>query len=47
MRVAREVIYFVTSTPEPDFEVESWLAKGNLETLRQARWIPSACACSD
>ena len=24
----REEIYFVTSTPEPDFEVESWSARG-------------------
>ena len=31
----REEIYFVTSTPEPDFEVESWSAIGNLETLRK------------
>jgi 6-hydroxynicotinate 3-monooxygenase len=32
----REEIYFVTSTPEPDFEVESWSAKGDLATLREA-----------
>lgn len=32
----RDEIYFVTSTPEPDFEVESWSAKGDLDTLRTA-----------
>lgn len=32
----REEIYFVTSTPEPDFVVESWSAKGDLQTLRDA-----------
>lgn len=32
----REEIYFVTSTPEPDFEVESWSMKGDLRTLREA-----------
>ena len=32
----RDEIYFVTSTPEPDFQVESWSAKGDLETLRDA-----------
>ena len=32
----REEIYFVTSTPEPDFNVESWSAKGDLTTLRAA-----------
>jgi salicylate hydroxylase/6-hydroxynicotinate 3-monooxygenase len=32
----REEIYFVTSTPEPDFEVESWSAKGDLKMLREA-----------
>lgn len=32
----REEIYFVTSTPEPDFDVESWSAKGDLRTLREA-----------
>jgi 6-hydroxynicotinate 3-monooxygenase len=36
VRPRREEIYFVTSTPEPDFEVESWSAKGDLETLRAA-----------
>ncbi|MGE0226857.1 MAG: FAD-dependent monooxygenase [Acetobacteraceae bacterium] len=29
-------LYFVTSTPEPDFAVESWSSKGDLETLRKA-----------
>lgn len=32
----RDEIYFVTSTPEPDFEVESWSAKGDLVALRGA-----------
>jgi salicylate hydroxylase/6-hydroxynicotinate 3-monooxygenase len=36
VRPQREEIYFVTSTPEPDFEVESWSAKGDLQTLRDA-----------
>jgi 6-hydroxynicotinate 3-monooxygenase len=36
VRPRREEIYFVTSTPEPDFEVESWSAKGDLKTLREA-----------
>ena len=29
-------LYFVTSTPEPEFDVESWSAKGDLATLRDA-----------
>jgi 6-hydroxynicotinate 3-monooxygenase len=32
----REEIYFVTSTPEPEFEVESWSSRGDVETLRAA-----------
>lgn len=33
----RSEVYFVTSQPsEPDFTVESWSAKGNVNTLRQA-----------
>jgi 6-hydroxynicotinate 3-monooxygenase len=32
----RDEIYFVTSTPEPDFAVESWSAKGDLGQLRAA-----------
>lgn len=32
----RDEIYFVTSTPEPDFQVESWSAKGDLDELRDA-----------
>jgi salicylate hydroxylase/6-hydroxynicotinate 3-monooxygenase len=32
----RDELYFVTSTPEPDFNVESWSAKGDLATLRTA-----------
>jgi 6-hydroxynicotinate 3-monooxygenase len=47
----RDELYFVTSTPEPDFEVESWSAKGDLATLRaaydtfhpQVRAILAAC----
>jgi salicylate hydroxylase/6-hydroxynicotinate 3-monooxygenase len=44
-------LYFVTSTPEPEFDVESWSAKGDLATLRaaydtfhpQVRAILAAC----
>ena len=32
----RDELYFVTSTPEPDFAVESWSAKGDLTQLRRA-----------
>jgi 6-hydroxynicotinate 3-monooxygenase len=32
----RDELYFVTSTPEPEFNIESWSAKGNLATLRAA-----------
>jgi 6-hydroxynicotinate 3-monooxygenase len=32
----REEIYFVTSTPESYFEVESWSSQGDIETLRRA-----------
>jgi salicylate hydroxylase/6-hydroxynicotinate 3-monooxygenase len=32
----RDELYFVTSTPEPDFAVESWSAKGDLAELRAA-----------
>lgn len=32
----RDELYFVTSTPEPDFAVESWSAKGDLSQLRAA-----------
>jgi salicylate hydroxylase/6-hydroxynicotinate 3-monooxygenase len=47
----RDELYFVTSTPEPDFSVESWSAKGDLATLRtaydsfhpQVRAILAAC----
>ncbi len=47
----RDELYFVTSTPEPDFDVESWSAKGDLRTLRaaydtfhpQVRAILAAC----
>jgi 6-hydroxynicotinate 3-monooxygenase len=47
----RDELYFVTSTPEPAFAVESWSAKGDLATLRaaydtfhpQVRAILAAC----
>jgi 6-hydroxynicotinate 3-monooxygenase len=47
----RDELYFVTSTPEPDYAVESWSTKGDLGTLRaaydafhpQVRAILSAC----
>jgi 6-hydroxynicotinate 3-monooxygenase len=47
----RDELYFVTSTPEPEFDVESWSAKGDLATLRaaydtfhpQVRAILAAC----
>jgi salicylate hydroxylase/6-hydroxynicotinate 3-monooxygenase len=47
----RDELYFVTSTPEPAFSVESWSAKGDLDTLRaayamfhpQVRAILAAC----
>lgn len=29
-------IYFVTSTPEPEFSVESWSSKGDMDELRDA-----------
>jgi 6-hydroxynicotinate 3-monooxygenase len=32
----RSEVYFVTSQPEPDFQVESWSAKGDVKTLRAA-----------
>ena len=32
----RDELYFVTSTPEPGFDVESWSAKGDLRMLRDA-----------
>ncbi|MGO9603350.1 MAG: FAD-dependent monooxygenase [Candidatus Binataceae bacterium] len=36
VRPKREEIYFVTSNPEPEFEVESWSSRGDIETLRAA-----------
>jgi salicylate hydroxylase/6-hydroxynicotinate 3-monooxygenase len=47
----RDELYFVTSTPEPEFNIESWSAKGDLATLRaaydtfhpQVRAILAAC----
>lgn len=32
----RDEVYFVTSTPEPDFAVESWSETGDLDQLRAA-----------
>ncbi len=32
----RSEVYFVTSQPEPDFQIESWSAKGDVKTLRAA-----------
>lgn len=32
----RDQTYFIASTPEPDFKIESWSAVGNLEQLRAA-----------
>jgi salicylate hydroxylase/6-hydroxynicotinate 3-monooxygenase len=47
----RDELYFVTSTPEPDVDIESWSTKGDLKTLRafydtfhpQVRAILAAC----
>ena len=47
----RDEVYFVTSTPEPDFVVESWSTKGDLAQLRkeysafhpQVRAVLDAC----
>ena len=33
---ARDEIYFTTSQPEPDFQVESWSATGDVGELREA-----------
>jgi 6-hydroxynicotinate 3-monooxygenase len=32
----RDEIYFVTSTPEPEYSIESWSSKGDLAVLRDA-----------
>ena len=32
----RDEVYFVTSTPEPDYNLESWSTIGDLATLREA-----------
>jgi 6-hydroxynicotinate 3-monooxygenase len=32
----RDELYFIASTPERDFKIESWSARGNLEQLRAA-----------
>jgi 6-hydroxynicotinate 3-monooxygenase len=47
----RDEVYFIASTPEPDFKIESWSARGDLEQMRaaftgfhpQARVILDAC----
>ena len=33
---ARDELYLMATTPEPDFDVESWSARGDLATLRSA-----------
>ncbi|MYZ46359.1 FAD-dependent monooxygenase [Propylenella binzhouense] len=33
---ARDEVYFVTSLPEPDWTLESWSAKGDVDVLRSA-----------
>jgi 6-hydroxynicotinate 3-monooxygenase len=32
----RDELYFVTSTPEPDYAIESWSSKGDMAVLRDA-----------
>lgn len=32
----RDELYFVTSTPEPEFDIESWSEKGDLDVMRAA-----------
>jgi 6-hydroxynicotinate 3-monooxygenase len=32
----RHELYFIASTPEPDFKIESWSARGDLDQLRSA-----------
>src|SRR5262249_7090175 len=32
----RDELYFIASTPEPGFQIESWSARGNLDDLRTA-----------
>jgi 6-hydroxynicotinate 3-monooxygenase len=47
----RDELYFIASTPEPDFKIESWSARGDLDEMRaaftgfhpQARVILDAC----
>jgi 6-hydroxynicotinate 3-monooxygenase len=47
----RDELYFIASTPEPDFKIESWSARGSLDQMRaafagfhpQARVILDAC----
>ena len=41
----RDELYFVTSTPEPEYSVESWSSKGDLyDPSRRLRHVPSAGA---
>jgi len=42
----KDELYFVTSTPEPDFNVESWSQEGDLAQLRAAYagFHPDVCA---
>jgi 6-hydroxynicotinate 3-monooxygenase len=47
----RDEVYFVTSTPEPDYDLESWSTKGDMAALRdlyrdfhpQVRGVLEAC----
>jgi 6-hydroxynicotinate 3-monooxygenase len=32
----RDELYFIASTPEPDFKIESWSARGDLDQMRAA-----------
>jgi len=36
MTPGRDELYFIASTPEPDFKIESWSARGDLNQLRAA-----------
>jgi salicylate hydroxylase/6-hydroxynicotinate 3-monooxygenase len=45
----RQEIYFIASVPDPDFDVESWSARGDLDALRAAyaEFHPDARAVLD
>ena len=45
----RDEVYFVTSTPESEFAIESWSETGDLDTLREAYkdFHPLVCAVLD